>query len=177
MNHDDFAFGAPEPLSTAEAAELANMSDWPKKMWMGPGQVVFNEHEGDITEHCIPVLVYPADQALAPGPATGKESLQVEIPAPVGWIPEHSLGYLSETGFCHAELSRIKHDDRVALYLAPPTEAQIRAQERERIHDLLIDAMQDDLENGVKWLNEHAAQKFFLDFPALNKVIREMGDE
>lgn len=25
MNHDDFSFGAPEPLSTAEAAELANV--------------------------------------------------------------------------------------------------------------------------------------------------------
>jgi len=75
-------------------------------------------------------------------------------------------GYLQRAFAAENERDALKEDA-----------AQIRAQERKRIHDLLIDAMQDDLENGVEWLNEHATQKFFLDFPALNKVIREMGDD
>lgn len=41
----------------------------------------------------------------------------------------------------------------------------------EEAQDLLSDAMQSDLENGVKWLNEAAAAKFQKDYPALHAAI------
>lgn len=41
----------------------------------------------------------------------------------------------------------------------------------EEIQDLLIDAMQSDFENGVKVLNELAADKFTNDYPEISKAI------
>jgi hypothetical protein len=41
----------------------------------------------------------------------------------------------------------------------------------EQIQVALSVAMQCDLEHGVKWLNEEAADKFAKDYPQLNQVI------
>jgi hypothetical protein len=41
----------------------------------------------------------------------------------------------------------------------------------EQLQDDLADALQSDLENGVKWLNEMAAKEFYTNYPALGKVI------
>jgi len=45
------------------------------------------------------------------------------------------------------------------------------AHERERIQDAISIALQGDLENGVKWLNEAASCKFRKEYPALAKLI------
>ena len=45
------------------------------------------------------------------------------------------------------------------------------AHERERIQDAISVALQGDLENGVKWLNEAASCKFRKEYPALAKLI------
>lgn len=44
------------------------------------------------------------------------------------------------------------------------------------IRDEQVYAVQADLENGVKWLNEHAAQKFGKEMPSLCKFLEEMAD-
>jgi hypothetical protein len=49
----------------------------------------------------------------------------------------------------------------------------------ERVQDLLSDALQSDLENGVKWLNEMASEEFAKKYPALVEAINtimRMGD-
>lgn len=45
------------------------------------------------------------------------------------------------------------------------------AQEREQIANALSDALSSDLENGVKWLNEMAADDFRSGYPALCAAI------
>ena len=42
----------------------------------------------------------------------------------------------------------------------------------EQIRDRLDDALQSDLENGVRSLNEKAAESFKRNYPALNNVIK-----
>jgi hypothetical protein len=44
-------------------------------------------------------------------------------------------------------------------------------QATESIADALSDALQSDLENGVKWLNERASERFTADYPELRKAI------
>ena len=44
------------------------------------------------------------------------------------------------------------------------------------LQDALSLALQGDLENGVRWLNEEATAKFIQDYPSLNKVIGEIMD-
>ncbi len=44
---------------------------------------------------------------------------------------------------------------------------EARAAERERISDNVWDAVMDDCENGVKWLNETASEKLMMNYPAL----------
>lgn len=39
------------------------------------------------------------------------------------------------------------------------------------IQELLQDALSSDLEQGVKWLNENAADEFLTKYPELNKAI------
>lgn len=41
----------------------------------------------------------------------------------------------------------------------------------DRIQDLLSDALQGDLENGVKWLNELASAEFVQKYPRLSEAI------
>ena len=95
------------------------MSDWPKKAyWNTVSGILYLE---PINKNCIPVLIYPANQA----------------PEAVAWIPENVLAYLQEAGFCHAELSTVELPGRKPLYLTPPDAEQIRAQERERCAKLL----------------------------------------
>jgi hypothetical protein len=50
------------------------------------------------------------------------------------------------------------------------------AAEREAWLDALSDALQSDLENGVKWLNERAAVEFLTKYPALSAAIRARGE-
>jgi hypothetical protein len=52
--------------------------------------------------------------------------------------------------------------DAVRAYALATVEA-----EREAILDLLSDALQSDLEHGVKWLNENAAKEFEEKYPKL----------
>jgi len=47
-----------------------------------------------------------------------------------------------------------------------------RQQLLKEISDRLDDALQSDLENGVRSLNEKAAESFRRNYPALNDVIR-----
>jgi hypothetical protein len=54
--------------------------------------------------------------------------------------------------------------------------AACAAAEREAWLDALSDALQSDLENGVKWLNEHASAEFKAKYPALNAAIRARGE-
>jgi len=49
------------------------------------------------------------------------------------------------------------------------------AAERERIDDEISDAIQSDLENGVKWLNELAADDFKRKYPAINAVLSKIA--
>lgn len=44
------------------------------------------------------------------------------------------------------------------------------------ISNRLDDALQSDLENGVRSLNEKAAESFRRNYPALNDVIRWIND-
>jgi len=41
----------------------------------------------------------------------------------------------------------------------------------ETVQDLLADALQSDLENGVGWLNDIAHEKFANDYPETAKAI------
>jgi len=41
----------------------------------------------------------------------------------------------------------------------------------QEVQDLISDALQSDLENGVKWLSEMAAEEFAKNYPALCQAI------
>lgn len=43
-------------------------------------------------------------------------------------------------------------------------------------HEVFVDALASDLENGVKWLNEHAAEEFKRKYPALVKAMEALSD-
>ena len=47
--------------------------------------------------------------------------------------------------------------------------------QQEQIMDNILDALQSDLENGVKWLNEKASDDFSKKYPALYQVIKELN--
>ena len=49
------------------------------------------------------------------------------------------------------------------------------AQERERLDDEISDAIQSDLENGAKWLNELAADDFKRKYPAINAILSRIA--
>lgn len=44
----------------------------------------------------------------------------------------------------------------------------------EKVQDLLSEALQSDLENGVKWLNEMACKEFAEKYPALEEAIAKI---
>lgn len=48
---------------------------------------------------------------------------------------------------------------------------------KEDIADALIDALSDDLEHGIKSLNEAASVRFRVAYPELSKVIGEINNE
>ena len=52
---------------------------------------------------------------------------------------------------------------------------------RKRIHptywDMVHDAIQSDLEHGVKWLNERAAEEFHKKYPAISKVLGQIMED
>ena len=57
---------------------------------------------------------------------------------------------------------------------------EARAEERARIDDLFMDALQSDLEHGVKCLNEKAAEEFKQRYPAISAfpdALRNLGKE
>lgn len=44
------------------------------------------------------------------------------------------------------------------------------------IQDVFSDALQSDLEHGVKWLNEKAAKEFHQQYPALTQALTYLAD-
>jgi len=48
---------------------------------------------------------------------------------------------------------------------------------KEQLNDSLWGALQSDLENGIKWLNESAWKEFEAKYPELQKFIALMGEE
>ena len=44
----------------------------------------------------------------------------------------------------------------------------------EELQDKIAMALQSDLENGVKWLNERAARRWEEDYPELSRVITQI---
>lgn len=51
--------------------------------------------------------------------------------------------------------------------------AKERQAGRDEVLKEISDALQSDLEHGVKWLNEEAAEEFERKYPALNRVLRD----
>lgn len=49
--------------------------------------------------------------------------------------------------------------------------------QRECIADMFADAIQSDLENGVKWLNENAYSEFTRKYPEINKLFGKLNKE
>ena len=47
--------------------------------------------------------------------------------------------------------------------------------QKEQCGDLLSDALQSDLEHGVKWLNEKASKEFHEKYPALTAAIIQIN--
>lgn len=43
-------------------------------------------------------------------------------------------------------------------------------------HEVFVDALASDLENGVKWMNEAAAEEFKRKYPALTKALEALRD-
>lgn len=44
------------------------------------------------------------------------------------------------------------------------------------VNDLLSEALQADLEHGVKWLNEEAGRRFTQDYPYLHEALVKIAD-
>lgn len=91
-------------------------------------------------------------------------------------INENLLG--ENTYFC-MEIQRyglldIRRDRREAY---ETRQRELLAKERQAGRDEMLkeisDALQSDLEHGVKWLNEEAAEEFERKYPALNRVLRD----
>lgn len=53
--------------------------------------------------------------------------------------------------------------------------ALVAAAEREAIKEELDIALQADMENGVKFLSERAAHKFYKSYPALSEFFEWLG--
>ena len=63
------------------------------------------------------------------------------------------------------------------LMLARAVEAAARRQALEDAQSDLAQALCDDCENGVKWLNEKAAKDFAEKYPHLSAAIRSLIDK
>jgi hypothetical protein len=44
------------------------------------------------------------------------------------------------------------------------------------IQDMFSDALQSDLEHGVKWLNENASKEFHEKYPELTQALNRLSD-
>jgi len=44
------------------------------------------------------------------------------------------------------------------------------------IQEIFSDALQSDLEHGVKWLNDNAAKEFHEKYPALTEALQRLSD-
>lgn len=62
--------------------------------------------------------------------------------------------------------------EQIKAYATTYAEAAVKA-EHDRLMDGVLSALQGDLENGVKWLNEIAAKEFKDSYPALNEWLRK----
>jgi hypothetical protein len=75
------------------------------------------------------------------------------------------------SGLCDDE------DDLTVAYLWGKAEAadEIKRlrEALDRIADLFSLAVQDDCENGIKWLNERAAAKYLKEYPETRKALHE----
>jgi hypothetical protein len=81
-------------------------------------------------------------------------------------LPDSFYAALGDNSDCHAALIAAVRAYGEACAAA----------EREAWGDALSDALQSDLENGVKWLNERAAVEFLTKYPALSAAIRARGE-
>jgi hypothetical protein len=95
------------------------MSDWPKKAyWNTVSGILYLE---PINKNCLPVLVYPADQAPKPvawrwrDPVDGQVGSWRDMPVQQIKMDPGEVGFEYEYS-----------------YLAPPNAEQIRAEEREK---------------------------------------------
>lgn len=50
-------------------------------------------------------------------------------------------------------------------------EAQVKT-----LQDMFSDALQSDLEHGVKWLNENASKEFHEKYPMLTQALNSLSD-
>lgn len=89
------------------------------------------------------------------------------MPSNLPELPESSQfapQMITEDAYTRAQM--IKHGRQCAEAAA--------AAERERISDAISDALSSDLENGVKWLNEKAADDFKQGYPALHAFLSNL---
>ena len=70
-----------------------------------------------------------------------------------------------------------KHDKPGTLVLPIAMFARFAALVREDVAADLAQALCDDCENGVKWLNEAAAAKFAKDYPHLRKALSALKEQ
>jgi hypothetical protein len=81
-----------------------------------------------------------------------------ELPEPQTLIIESDVGHRAFTAW------------QMRAYALAAVEAEV-----ESITDAICDALQSDLEHGVKWLNENASLIFKKGYPALFKALEEIS--
>lgn len=64
-----------------------------------------------------------------------------------------------------------KPNDQLAASQAREAKLREALENVNAAYDKVSDGLQDDLENGVKWLNEQAAQKFNKEYPGVVKAL------
>ena len=102
-----------------------------------------------------------SDSSAGTAGTSSMSNSQTDVPLPLG----HTVGCGELNG------QKVLTKDEARAY-----GAACAAAEREAWGDALSDALQSDLENGVKWLNERAAVEFLTKYPALSAVIRARGE-
>lgn len=112
------------------------------------------------------------------------EGLEIDLAAAQEWreavlnelIVAHIYTKEHDTNPRKAIQDAITWNCQVALDPAVSSDARkLVAQERERLDDEISDAIQSDLENGAKWLNELAADDFKRKYPAINAILSRIA--